>query len=75
MAAHLNQIDATMIFAWADFVNVDRMHGDAGNLKDVAGAHKTLWPEENQRGEILQIGFIIGKVHSLPAEERVKPAK
>src|SRR5262249_50592341 len=26
----------------------------AGKVKDVAGVHKTLWPEENQREEILQ---------------------
>src|SRR5438045_7049215 len=34
--------------------------GIAGKVKDVAGVHKTLWREENQREEILQIGFIIG---------------
>ena len=34
--------------------------GIAGKVKNVAGVHKTLWPAENQREEILQIGFIIG---------------
>ena len=33
--------------------------GIAGKVKDVAGVHKTLWPEENQREEILQIGILI----------------
>ena len=41
----------------------------AGKVKNVAGVHKTLWREENQREEILQIGFIIGEVHPVPPEE------
>ena len=49
--------------------------GIAGKVKDVAGVHKTLWPQENQREEILQIGFLIGKVHPVPLEEGLKPAK
>ena len=40
----------------------------AGKVKDVAGVHKTLWPQENQREEILQIGLLIGEVHSVPLE-------
>jgi len=43
--------------------------GIAGKVKDVAGVHKTLWPQENQREEILQIGFIIGEVHPELLEE------
>jgi len=41
----------------------------AGKVKDVAGVHKTPWREENQREEILQIGFIIGQVDRVPLEE------
>jgi len=48
--------------------------GIAGKVKDVAGVHKTLWPQENQREEILQIGFLIGKIHRVPLEEG-EPAK
>ena len=33
--------------------------GIAGKVKDVAGVHKTLWPQENHREEILQIGILI----------------
>ena len=43
--------------------------GIAGKVKNVAGVHKTLWPAENQREEILQIGFIIGQVDRVPLEE------
>ena len=32
----------------------------AAKVKDVAGVHKTLWPNESAREEILQIGFLIG---------------
>ena len=46
----------------------------AGKVKNVAGVHKTLWREENQREEILQIGFIIGGA-SGTAGGRVKPAE
>jgi hypothetical protein len=31
----------------------------AGKVKDVAGVHKTLWLQENQGEEILQIGLLI----------------
>ena len=48
--------------------------GIAGKVKNVAGVHKTLWREENQREEILQIGFIIGGA-SGTAGGRVKPAE
>src|SRR5713101_1119365 len=34
--------------------------GIAGKMKDVAGVHKTLWPEEANNPNILQIGFLIG---------------
>jgi hypothetical protein len=44
--------------------------GIAGKVKDVAGVHKTLWPEENQREEILQIGLSIGEVHPVPLRGR-----
>jgi hypothetical protein len=41
----------------------------AGKVKDVAGVHKTLWPGDNQREEILQIGLLIGEVHPVPLEQ------
>jgi hypothetical protein len=40
--------------------------GIAGKVKDVAGVHKTLWPEENRREEILQIGVLIGVDQPVP---------
>jgi len=40
-----------------------------GKVKDAAGGHKTLWPQENQREEIPQIGVLIGEVHPVPLEE------
>jgi hypothetical protein len=43
--------------------------GIAGKVREVAGVHKTLWPEENQREEILQIGLLIGEVHPEPLDE------
>jgi hypothetical protein len=33
--------------------------GIAGKVKDVAGVHKTLWPEENHREQILQVDFLV----------------
>jgi hypothetical protein len=33
--------------------------------KDLAGVHKMLWSQENRREEILQIGLLIGEVHSI----------
>ena len=34
--------------------------------KDLAGVHKMLWPQENEREEILQIGLLTGEVHPIP---------
>jgi len=34
--------------------------GIAGKMKDVAGVHKTLWPEENRREPILNLDVLIG---------------
>jgi hypothetical protein len=34
--------------------------GIAGKVKDVAGVHKTLWPQENQREPIPNLAVIIG---------------
>src|SRR5262245_42296071 len=36
--------------------------GIAGKVKDVAGVHKTLWPEENQNNQILNIGILTGQM-------------
>jgi hypothetical protein len=33
--------------------------GIAGKVKDVAGVHKTLWPEETAREQILQVDFLV----------------
>ena len=33
--------------------------GIAGKVKDVADVHKTIWPNETEQKNILQIGFII----------------
>jgi hypothetical protein len=41
----------------------------AGKVKDVASVHKTLWPEENQREQILDIGLLTGQWHP----RRTKP--
>ena len=40
--------------------------GIAAKVKDVAGVHKTLWPNESAREEILQIGFLIGEAKMQP---------
>jgi hypothetical protein len=42
--------------------------GIAGKVKDVAGVHKTLWPNETAREEILQIGVLIGTTPVCDAE-------
>jgi hypothetical protein len=33
--------------------------GSPGKVKDVAGVHKTLWPEETAREQILQVDFLV----------------
>jgi hypothetical protein len=33
--------------------------GIAGKVKDVAGVHKALWPEETAREQILQVDFLV----------------
>src|SRR5262249_27439007 len=40
--------------------------GIAGKVKDVAGVHKTLWPEENQRQPILNVAILTGQVKPRP---------
>jgi hypothetical protein len=37
--------------------------GIAGQVKDVAGVHKTLWPEEPKTNQILNIGILTGQVN------------
>jgi hypothetical protein len=32
----------------------------AGKVKDVAGVHKALWPEENQPSNIVNLAVLIG---------------
>jgi len=44
--------------------------GIAGKVKDVAGIHKTLWPNESSGEEILQVGILIRTIPVTP-----KPAK
>jgi hypothetical protein len=34
----------------------------AGKVKDVASVHKTLWPEEPQNNQILNIGILTGQI-------------
>ena len=34
--------------------------GIAGKVKDVAGVHKTLWPEENSPSNIVNLAVLIG---------------
>src|SRR4029453_16825242 len=33
--------------------------GIAGKVKDVSGVHRTLWPEETAREQILQVDFLV----------------
>jgi hypothetical protein len=35
--------------------------GIAGKVKDVAGVHKTLWPEEDRREEIINLAIVTGQ--------------
>src|SRR5215813_12972618 len=35
----------------------------AGKVKDVASVHSTLWPEEPQNNQILNIGILTGQVN------------
>ena len=41
----------------------------AAKVKDVASVHRTLWPEENQREQILNLAVLTGQCKP----ERVKP--
>ncbi len=36
--------------------------GIAGNVKDVASVHRTLWQEENQREPILNLAVLTGQI-------------
>jgi hypothetical protein len=38
----------------------------AGKVKDVAGVHKTLWPEENQPRPIIDLAILIGDRRATP---------
>jgi hypothetical protein len=38
--------------------------GIAGEVKDVASIHKTLWPDETANKPILNIGTLTGKIRS-----------
>jgi hypothetical protein len=40
--------------------------GIAGKVRDVAGVHKTLWPEENRREEIINLAIVTGAFQPLP---------
>jgi hypothetical protein len=37
--------------------------GIAGKVKDVAGVHKTLWPEETQNNQILNLAILTGEMN------------
>jgi hypothetical protein len=37
-------------------------------VKDVAGVHKTLWPEEPETNQILNIGILTGAIPVYDAE-------
>ena len=45
--------------------------GIAGKVKDVASVHKTLWPEEPQNNQILNIGILTGQVNVWDAKTGV----
>jgi hypothetical protein len=51
--------------------------GIAGKVKDVAGVHKTLWPEEpNSNNQIINLAVVTGKIRPLlipPGEEGHSP--
>jgi hypothetical protein len=41
-------------------------------VKDVAGVHQTLWPEEPKTNQILNIGILTG---AIPVYDAEKPGK
>jgi hypothetical protein len=42
--------------------------GIAGKVKDVAGVHKTLWPDQSETNQILNIGILTGAIPVYDAE-------
>jgi hypothetical protein len=50
--------------------------GIAGKVKDVAGVHKTLWPDQPETNQILNIGILTGAIAVYDAktgEDRIEP--
>jgi hypothetical protein len=43
--------------------------GIAGKVKDVAGVHKTLWPNQPETNQILNLGVLIGTTRPRKVEE------
>jgi len=42
--------------------------GIAGKVKDVAEVHKTLWPNQPETNQILNLGVLIGNIQPKPPE-------
>jgi hypothetical protein len=42
--------------------------GIAGKVKDVADVHKTLWPNQPETNQILNLGVLIGNIRPTPPE-------
>jgi hypothetical protein len=42
--------------------------GIAGKVKDVADVHKTLWPNQPETNQILNLGVLIGNIEPKPPE-------
>lgn len=40
----------------------------AGKVKDVADVHKTLWPNQPETNQILNLGVLIGNIRPTPPE-------
>jgi hypothetical protein len=45
--------------------------GIAGKVKDVASVHSTLWPEQPQTNQILNVGILTGQVNVWDAKTGV----
>jgi hypothetical protein len=43
--------------------------GIAGKVKDVADVHKTLWPNQPESNQILNLGILIGNIQPTPPEQ------
>ena len=43
--------------------------GIAGKVKDVADVHKTLWPNQPETNQILNLGVLIGTMRPIKADD------